>query len=84
MAQIIEHMKRFLLVFAALVAATITSAAPKNIYHNGWIDYNKNGRKDIYEDSKRSVDERVEDLLKQMTVEEKTCQMVTLTVIVAY
>ena len=23
----------------------------KNIYHKGWIDFNKNGVKDIYEDS---------------------------------
>lgn len=71
-------MKKTLLVCAALVVSVALSAAPKNIYHKGWIDYNKNGRKDIYEDPKRSVDERVEDLLKQMTVEEKTCQMVTL------
>ena len=47
------------------------------IYHNGWIDFNKNGKKDIYEDPARSVAERVEDLLGQMTVEEKTCQLVT-------
>ncbi len=71
-------MKKTLLVIAVFVAAITASAAPKSIYHKGWIDYNKNGRKDIYEDPKRSVDERVEDLLSQMTVEEKTCQMVTL------
>ena len=71
-------MKRSLIIIAALVAAAVVSAAPKSIYHKGWIDYNKNGRKDIYEDPKRSIDERVEDLLGQMTVEEKTCQMVTL------
>ena len=49
----------------------------KTIYHKGWIDFNKNGVKDVYEDPTRSVDERVEDLLGQMTVEEKTCQLVT-------
>lgn len=48
------------------------------IYRNGWIDLNKNGRKDIYEDPSQTVDRRIEDLLSQMTVEEKTCQMVTL------
>jgi len=48
------------------------------IYHDGWIDFNKNGKKDIYEDPTRSIDERIEDLLSQMTMEEKTCQMVTL------
>ncbi|BDD02785.1 glycoside hydrolase family 3 N-terminal domain-containing protein [Aureibacter tunicatorum] len=54
------------------------SQKKNNIYHKGWIDFNKNGIKDIYEDPERSIDERVEDLLKQMTVEEKTNQMVTL------
>lgn len=48
------------------------------IYKNGWIDLNKNGKKDIYEDSTQPVDARVDDLLKQMTLEEKTCQLATL------
>jgi len=43
-----------------------------------WIDFNKNGVKNIYEDSSRTLEERVEDLLSQMTLDEKTCQMVTL------
>lgn len=34
-------------------------------------DLNKNGRLDPYEDSRRLVEERVEDLLSQMTLEEK-------------
>lgn len=50
----------------------------KDIYHKGWIDFNKNGVKDIYEDPSASLDSRIEDLLNQMTMEEKTCQMVTL------
>jgi len=48
------------------------------IYHKGWIDFNKNGQKDVYEDPTADIDARIEDLLSQMTVEEKTCQMVTL------
>jgi beta-glucosidase len=48
------------------------------IYHDGWIDLNKNGKKDIYEDPSQPIDARIEDLLSQMTLEEKTCQMVTL------
>lgn len=52
---------------------------PKNkIYHKGWIDYNKNGRKDVYEDPTAGIDDRIDDLISQMTLEEKTCQMVTL------
>ena len=50
----------------------------KEIYHKGWIDFNKNGVKDIYEDPSAPLDSRIEDLLNQMTMEEKTCQMVTL------
>lgn len=50
----------------------------KEIYHKGWIDFNKNGVKDIYENPSAPLDSRIEDLLNQMTIEEKTCQMVTL------
>ncbi|MGN0188849.1 MAG: glycoside hydrolase family 3 N-terminal domain-containing protein [Candidatus Cryptobacteroides sp.] len=48
------------------------------MYRKGWIDFNKNGVKDVYEDPEAGIDSRVEDLLSQMTLEEKTCQMVTL------
>lgn len=48
------------------------------MYKKGWIDFNKNGVKDIYEDPTASIDARIEDLLSRMTLEEKTCQMVTL------
>ena len=52
---------------------------PKNkIYRQGWIDLNKNGRKDTYEDSSAPLNDRINDLLEQMTIEEKTNQMVTL------
>jgi beta-glucosidase len=54
------------------------SSEKKNIYRQGWIDLNKNGRKDVYEDPKVDLDQRVEDLLGQMTLEEKTCQTATL------
>ena len=57
----------------------ITYKHPKHdMYRNGWIDFNKNGKKDVYEDPTATIDARVEDLLSQMTMEEKTCQMVTL------
>ena len=48
------------------------------MYKKGWIDFNKNGVKNVYEDPNASLDARIEDLLSQMTLEEKTCQMVTL------
>lgn len=39
-------------------------------------DLNKNGKLDVYEDWRRSLDERVNDLVAQMTVEEKAGLMV--------
>jgi beta-glucosidase len=48
------------------------------IYKNGWIDLNKNGKKDIYEDSTQPIEARIKDLISQMTLEEKTCQLATL------
>ncbi len=36
-----------------------------------FLDRNGNGKLDIYEDSRKNTDERVEDLLSQMTLEEK-------------
>ena len=38
-------------------------------------DLNKNGKLDIYEDSRELIKDRVDDLLKQMTIEEKVGQM---------
>ena len=38
-------------------------------------DLNKNGKLDVYEDTRADIDARVEDLLAQMTVEEKAGQM---------
>lgn len=52
---------------------------PKNdIYKKGWIDFNKNGKMDVYEDPNAKLEDRIEDLLNQMNLEEKTNQMVTL------
>ena len=41
----------------------------------GWNDLNKNGRKDVYEDPSQSIEKRVDDLLAQMTQEEKLGQL---------
>ncbi|QWX84996.1 glycoside hydrolase family 3 C-terminal domain-containing protein [Cellulophaga sp. HaHaR_3_176] len=50
----------------------------KDIYHKGWIDFNKNGIKDVFEDSKAPLNARVDNLISLMNVNEKTCQLVTL------
>ncbi len=54
------------------------STSQSGMYHDGWIDSNKNGTKDAYEDPAAPIDRRIENLLSQMTVEEKTCQLATL------
>jgi beta-glucosidase len=69
--------KFFSILFIFLTS--LSSFAQKTtIYNKGWIDFNKNGKKDIYEDPSQSIEKRVEDLLSQMTLDEKTCQMATL------
>ncbi|MEJ2616796.1 MAG: glycoside hydrolase family 3 protein, partial [Ignavibacteriaceae bacterium] len=50
----------------------------KSIYHNGWIDLNKNGKMDPYENPRLPLDKRIDDLLSRMDVNEKTAQLVTL------
>lgn len=66
------------LLLGGLLLAFPAEAQNKNIYHKGWIDFNKNGVKDIYEDSSQPVEKRVENLLQQMNINEKTCQLATL------
>ena len=51
------------------------SAAEPSIYHAGWIDLNKNGKLDVYEDPSQPVKKRVADLLKRMTLAEKIGQL---------
>ena len=53
------------------------SQGKKDIYHEGWIDLNKNGRMDVYENPKAPLEQRVNDLLSQMNLNEKTCQTAT-------
>ena len=74
-----------LLGSGTLLSAQKTTKVPAHykpvkseMYRKGWIDFNKNGVKDIYEDPAATLEDRIENLLQQMTLEEKTCQMVTL------
>ncbi len=52
-----------------------TFGAWATIYMDGWIDLNKNGRKDIYEDPNQPISRRVANLLSQMTLDEKLGQL---------
>jgi len=45
------------------------------MYHRGWVDLNKNGTKDAYEDPAQPVEVRVDDLLRRMTREERIGQL---------
>ena len=62
------------LVFAILAV----SADCATLQRDGWIDFNKNGKMDVYENPAAPLESRVENLLSQMTLEEKTCQLATL------
>lgn len=72
--------KRLFLTLVLVLAGGLARAqeARENIYHGSWIDFNKNGTKDVYEDPSAPVADRVHDLLSQMTLEEKTNQTATL------
>ena len=84
-------MKAFGTIATALAVGTLSAVgfpepnpfpypfAPKpEIYHDGWIDLNKNGEMDTYEDPAASLDARIDDLLGQMTRPEKVMQLLTL------
>ncbi|KHJ39248.1 periplasmic beta-glucosidase [Pedobacter glucosidilyticus] len=70
--------KKLFPVLLVVLTVSVSFTNPFKIYKKDWIDLNKNGKKDIYEDQKRSIDERVNDLLSQMNLNEKTNQMATL------
>ncbi|WP_304062907.1 glycoside hydrolase family 3 N-terminal domain-containing protein [Pedobacter glucosidilyticus] len=68
----------YISVFFCLGQINFSFSQKAKIYHQGWIDFNKNGIKDIYEDPKQDIDSRINDLLSKMTLEEKTNQCATL------
>jgi beta-glucosidase len=80
-----SRLSQFLFIASALLVSSIQLHAQSEyiyprkteIYHQGWIDFNKNGKKDIYEDPLQPIEKRVKDLLSQMTLEEKSCQLAT-------
>ena len=67
-----------LILIISISASSSLHAQNKSIYHDGWIDFNKNGRMDVYENPKATIEARITDLLEQMTVDEKSCQCATL------
>lgn len=71
-------MKQFVLLLALSGVSLGSLQAKDTIYQKGWIDFNKNGIKDVYEDPSAPLEDRVQDLVNQMNLDEKTCQMATL------
>ncbi len=76
-----------IILFILLSGTTIISAQRnkkytpflnKEMYKQGWIDFNKNGKMDPYENPGLDIEVRINDLIGQMTTDEKTCQLVTL------
>jgi len=65
-------------MLAFALAALLLQSGTSRIYQTGWIDFNKNGTKDPYEDPAIAVDQRIDNLLGQMTLDEKSCQLATL------
>ncbi|HTR43662.1 MAG TPA: beta-glucosidase BglX [Pseudomonadales bacterium] len=68
-------MKIFAILTGGLFAVAAAGADPASIYHQGWIDLNKNGKMDVYENPTQPIEKRVNDLLKRMTVDEKIGQL---------
>ncbi len=66
------------IIVLLLIAPIVSSKEVSSIYHDGWIDLNKNNTMDPYEDPSVDIELRIDDLLGRMTIDEKTCQMVTL------
>ncbi len=71
-------MKKNLALLLLVFLGNYSQAQKKNIYNNGWIDFNKNGIKDVFEDKTQPIGKRIDNLLSLMTMEEKTNQMATL------
>lgn len=57
------------------VGSLAASTRAADAARDGWIDFNKNGTKDPYEDSAAPVEKRIDDLLARMTLEEKLGQL---------
>ncbi len=78
MEKVIKLVSLLTFVLLFCLHPVVLQAQKSHQKNQEYIDFNKNGKKDIYEDVNISIEERIEDLLSQMTIEEKTVQMVTL------
>ena len=63
------------LTFAVLPTPATAGKKSPVVEQKGWLDLNKNGSKDVYEDPAQPLAKRVDNLLKQMTQQEKIGQL---------
>jgi beta-glucosidase len=68
----------FVLAALSTVSARQAATPSRDLYHGTWIDLNKNGRMDPYENPALPVERRLDDLVARMTPEEKSNQLATL------
>ena len=76
-----------ILVLGGVATAPLYAQPTDSLYHDGtsggmtqspWVDFNKNGQKDPYENQALSTERRIDDLIGRMTLEEKSMQLATL------
>ena len=60
---------------SALLAVMASGQGVQAATPDAYRDLNHNGRRDVYEDAGQSIDARVDDLVRQMTLEEKVGAM---------
>lgn len=60
---------------SALLAVMASGQGVQAATPDAYRDLNHNGRRDVYEDACQSIDARVDDLVRQMTLEEKVGAM---------
>jgi beta-glucosidase len=70
-----KNVRNITLTAATILFAVSAFVSWKKRVPESYRDLNKNGKMDVYEDPKQSVEARVRDVLKQMTIEEKAGMM---------
>lgn len=68
----------FVFVTSLVTFKSVNAQSSSSIYKDGYIDFNKNGQKDVFEDSRQPIQKRINHLISLMTVDEKTVQLATL------
>ncbi|HEV2453995.1 MAG TPA: glycoside hydrolase family 3 N-terminal domain-containing protein, partial [Verrucomicrobiae bacterium] len=66
---------RLLLFLIGIFPGIVAADNVDHLNHGTWLDLDKNGIKDVYEDPSQPTDRRVADLLQRMTLVEKLGQL---------